>query len=550
MENNQKYSFQLLVIFCIATLNVQAHETYPQHMAKLWVMFFTSLLLVSTMNFYAVIREPDMIDMDEIHEYPRETVKVQGVLTSYVVDPYGEQADRIDLQVREVEGHSVVEVRWFVDRNNDIPPIGTIITVEGEVTEWNGRIWLSSNGYGAIRCADTDCEGVEYTAMQLVEVAMQPQTFANMSVRVDGYLSESLEPDVTYHSLSLMDNPSYGNADHLLYMQIEGRVIDWIEAGSHVEVSGWLQYDQRSLRWRLLVQATSVEVLNNGSTVDLSWELEPYTLTYEVGKRVSIDGTATESSGSWWLTGDAPTDRLCLLPSVEDLDSGLEGKVSTWTGRLVWSTDEALVCLDRSYGVTDDNSGTQLSDDATPLLDVAENPFAYLNQNHTFEGWVTDPISPDYDKGYVGDGPDYYARQTKLRLHLIGEHAEYIEGGQSIRFNATIIWSESEGRVILEARSWTLGQAPEPNTLNWGDGYNSWKWDIGKLVVINGEAVMDEDGNQWIQRSGSEERVCLLGDGSEASQQESIGEPIDWTGRLSTAEDFVGNTMQFCIDIR
>ena len=50
-------------------------------MAKLWVMFFTSLLLVSTMNFYAVIREPDLIDIDEIHEYPRETVKVKGVLT-------------------------------------------------------------------------------------------------------------------------------------------------------------------------------------------------------------------------------------------------------------------------------------------------------------------------------------------------------------------------------------------------------------------------------------------------------------------------------------
>ncbi len=92
-------------------------------MAKLWVMFFTSLLLVSTMNFYAVIREPDLIEIDEIHEYPRESVKVRGVLTSFVVDPYGEQADRIDLQVREVDGHSVVEVRWFVDRDNEIPPI-------------------------------------------------------------------------------------------------------------------------------------------------------------------------------------------------------------------------------------------------------------------------------------------------------------------------------------------------------------------------------------------------------------------------------------------
>ena len=127
---------------CLPSVNIQALETYPGYMAKLWVMFFTSLLLVSTMNFYAVIREPDLIDIDEIHEYPRETVKVKGVLTSFVVDPYGEQADRIDLQVREVDGHSVVEVRWFVDRDNDIPPIGTIITVEGEVTEWNARIWL------------------------------------------------------------------------------------------------------------------------------------------------------------------------------------------------------------------------------------------------------------------------------------------------------------------------------------------------------------------------------------------------------------------------
>ncbi|MED5159295.1 MAG: hypothetical protein VYD62_03660, partial [Candidatus Thermoplasmatota archaeon] len=84
-------------------------------MAKLWVMFFTSLLLVSAMNFYAVIREPDMIEIDEIRNYPRETVKIEGVLTSYVRDPYGEGADRIDLQVQEIDGHSVAKVRWNVD---------------------------------------------------------------------------------------------------------------------------------------------------------------------------------------------------------------------------------------------------------------------------------------------------------------------------------------------------------------------------------------------------------------------------------------------------
>ena len=67
---------------------------------------------------------------------------------------------------------------------------------------------------------------------------------------------------VTYHSLYLMDNQVYGGADHLLYMQVEGRVMEWVEAGSHVVVNGWLQFDERSYRWRLLVQATEVEVLS------------------------------------------------------------------------------------------------------------------------------------------------------------------------------------------------------------------------------------------------------------------------------------------------
>lgn len=62
--------------------------------------------------------------------------------------------------------------------------------------------------------------------------------------------------------------------------------------------------------------------------------------------------------------------------------------------------------------------------------------------------------------------------------------------------------------------------------------------------------LMDEDGNQWIERSGSEERVCLLGEGTESSQQMQIGEPIEWVGRLTTIEDSIENSAQFCIDIR
>ena len=170
-------------------------------MTKLWVMFFTSLLLVSAMNFYAVVREPDMIEIDEIRNFPRETVKIEGVLTGYVRDPYGEGADRIDLQVQEINGHSVAKVRWNVDWNNDVPPIGTIVTVEGEVSEWNGRIWLQSNGYGAIIAQSGF---IDFTETKLVEVGRDPLSFANKSLQIDGWLSEPLAPDVTYHSLYLM----------------------------------------------------------------------------------------------------------------------------------------------------------------------------------------------------------------------------------------------------------------------------------------------------------------------------------------------------------
>ncbi len=489
-----------------------------------------------------------MIEIDEIRNFPRETVKIEGVLTSYVRDPYGEGADRIDLQVQEIGGHSVAKIRWNIDWNNEVPPIGTVVTVEGEVSEWNGRIWLQSNGYGAVIAQG---ESIEFTETKLVEVGQNPDSFANSSLMIDGWLSESLAPDVTYHSLYLMDNQVYGGADHLLYIQVEGRVIEWVESGSHVRMKGWLQFDECSYRWRLLVQASEVEVLHQGEVAYFDWEAEAYALTYDVGKLVIVSGTVGLDNGEWYVKGPAPTDSLCLLPSDSDLsDQGFEGRVGDWGGRLVWALDEAAVCLDRGFNTTSGRETGGFGDEFTDLKDVATDPFSYIGGDYTFQGWITDPISPDYDKGYVGDGEDYYARDTKLRIEFVGEHSEFIEANQQIRFNATVLWSVADGRVVLEARSWILGDAPPASLLNWGDGYNSWRWDLGKIVQITGEVVADEDGSQWISRSGSDERVCLLGDGTEYLDQLSIGEPVEWVGRLSMEEIGVDSSAMFCIDVR
>ena len=115
-------------------------------MARMWVMFLTSLLLVMTMNFYAVVREPDLVPIGDLPEYPRETVKIEGILTSWIRDPYGDGDDRIDMQVMDKDdGYTVAEVRWvkngYINESN-IPAIGSIVYVEGEIVEWNGSCLL------------------------------------------------------------------------------------------------------------------------------------------------------------------------------------------------------------------------------------------------------------------------------------------------------------------------------------------------------------------------------------------------------------------------
>ena len=103
-------------------------------MVKLWAMFFLSILLVSVMNFYAVYREPDLVDITDAHEHIRENIKVKGILTSYIIDPYDSGTDRVDLLVED--DFNVIEVRWTETGMRQsgredglpttLPPIGTL----------------------------------------------------------------------------------------------------------------------------------------------------------------------------------------------------------------------------------------------------------------------------------------------------------------------------------------------------------------------------------------------------------------------------------------
>lgn len=516
---------------------------------QLWVMFALSIFLVATLNYYAYVREPDVIEIGSLLEYKNEVVKVEGTLVSWVEDPYSSGDDRLDAIVDD--GTGVVEVRWF--RPADMPPIGTTVTASGDVIEYDGRVWLQSLGAGAMEWSASDIPDAPVLA--IADVAANPQDHEGTVVRLKGYLSKSIGPDATFTSAYLGDHPNYGNSEHQMHVLIRSSTGTWIEAHSKVTVQGILTYQQRDLRWSLSIQGPDILIdrQHEVDTTQLDWAAEA-TWSYQSGQQVSMAGTLETDGDPWMLSGPG-TEQICVLPT--DIDqaandaSSLNGTLQSVEGRLLWSTTHHGWCIDA-------NEGTEpsLINPETPVSLMAllsASPQTLLDQperTYTLSSFIKYTLEPSVEdeEGYVVDAAAYTPGWTTVATTFPGPRTQWLEAGQSIVANVTVAWDDEDMRIRFIVNDYTLGNPPEARTLLWDDGATQWGYARDQAAKLNGRAAQI-DGEWHLVRPGSNDTIRLNPTSSTVGIDELHADyALTWQGRLRQMESADGLSMEFVLD--
>ena len=519
---------------------------------KLWVMFALAVLLVAAMNYYALIREPEIIPMDELVEYNNEVVKVEGKIISWREDPWN--SGDWETHVIITDGTGVVEVRW--SRPAEIPPIGTNVVITGEVAEFQGNIFMRATGSGAMDWSQDDLP--EIIELAIVDVALDPEKYVDEIITLTGYIGESIPPDEMFVTADLRDHPSYGNSEHQIKLNIRSNVGEWIESSSKIQVTGTVAYNQRELNWVMSVQGPEILVDRN-HPVDitrLDWGAES-TWSYQSGNLVNIAGYIVINGDEWSLRGPSGTT-ICLNPSQEDLDSSAN---SSWDntfhdiqGRLMWSESDATWCVDANEGTplgSLDGSETTVS----LLALLSGNPVGLIEnptQRYTLSAFIKYPIEPSVEdvNGYFVDSSGYMPGQTTIAATFPAQTStQWLEAGQQISANVSVTWDDEDMRIRLQVHDYVVGDVPSAKNLLWEDGATQWGYSRNQMVNLDGLAVQDDDGDWWLQREGTNQSIRLSTAGVSSIGTDSLhnGTSMTWTGRMMQIEDVDSISLVFSL---
>jgi|TARA_B110000902_G_scaffold121659_1_gene142482 hypothetical protein len=509
---------------------------------KLWVMFALSLFLVATLNWYAMVREPQVVDIEDLVQHKNEVVLVEGKVISWIEDRYGNGEDRVDLVLEDETG--VIQVRWY--STGTIPPIGTNVTAMGDVVDYNGRFYMQATGSGALYWEPEDLPVLERVSIS--DLAVSPEDYVGKIVTVNGFISESINPDATFTSAYITD------ASHQMQLLVQSATGVWIETDSKIEVTGMIAYQETSLRWALMTQGPTL-LIDRSHTPQinmLEWSGES-TWSYESGSMVSMAGTVLITNGQWTLSG--PNGNvMCILPTDEDITSadsqGYNGSAYEAAGRLMWNNERSMWCIDANNG-----NGTNLIDPMSAMsmqAMLSANPASMLqtpSKRYTLSTFMQYSFEPLDTNGYFVDSQTYTFGQTRVAMSFPSTRTEWIEAGQGLIANVTVSWDDQKMMMRLMVDTYQLvGDPPGPQTILWDAGATQWGYTKNQYVLIDGKAALHDDG-WYLERPGSEQSIKLN------VQLNAIGtdslhenQSLTWSGRLRQIEHPSDLSLVFSLD--
>ena len=500
---------------------------------RLWVMFALSVLLVAAMNAYAMVREPEMVDIEDLVQHKNEVVSVEGIILSWVEDPYSSGEDRVNLIIEDDTG--VAQLRWY--RHGEIPMIGTKVVATGDVIEYEGRIWLQALGGGALQWDASDIP--ETPEIGISTIAANPEAYVGEAFTITGYISKSVNPDSTFTSLDLRDHPVYGSHEHQMNMIIHSAPNRWLESGQKVQVNAVIEYSQKFLQWTIHVEGPEIQIVP-GSTPEpatIGWT-NYQTWSYSSGSKVTISGV---------INGDEITEpngdlKACLL-NAGDI-SNYEGKEVQFVGRLIWSTSYAGWCIDASS--SENNDVIDISGAENLLSQIASNPsetYGYDVNETSFliSGVVSGStlMSENGDTKIIIADAVYPNTLAKMDAYIpVGQHFGWLEEGQPIVVNATVSWNSLTSEFQLNVIDMVLtGNPSPPNSYDLADGAPAF-YDLNKITSITGN-IVTEDNQSYLQKEGGSQKIKINIDSNSIyyTNDANQNKTLKWIGRLIEIPD-------------
>ncbi|MAH90482.1 MAG: hypothetical protein CMA11_01785 [Euryarchaeota archaeon] len=511
---------------------------------RLWVMFALSILLVAAMNAYAMVREPELVKIEDLVDHNNEVVSVEGIVLSWVADPYSSGEDRVNIIIEDDTG--VAQLRWY--RYGDIPMIGTNVVATGDVIEYNGRIWLQALGGGAISWDESDVPDAPTIAISTI--AENPEDFIGDSFTITGYISKTVNPNSTFTSLDLRDHPVYGSHEHQMNMIIHSAPGQWLESGQKVEVTAVIEYSQKFLQWTLHTEGPEVRIVrtHEPTSTEIGWS-NYQTWSYNKEGLVALKGV---------ISGDEIVEpegslKACLLNQGNI--SEYQGSEVTFHGRLIWSTSYSGWCIDSS------NSGhvelLDVSDAENILGQLASNPDSTLEEiDNSTTFLITGVVSGATLMSESGDtkiiiaDAVYPNTLAKMDAYIpVGQHFGWLEEGQPIVVNATVSWNSASSEFQLMVLDMVLtGEPSSANPYDLGDGAPAF-YDLNKITSITGNLVV-LDGQTYLQKEGGIEKIQINVKSNSVyeSNSQNEGKTLKWTGRLIEVADDVTLAHHYVLD--